>query len=122
MSTTPDDLASLRARYGHLTDADLARIQAANQRYLRSAHAMQSATAFGIEQTKDLSNPDGGVKDLRVGINSAHVAQKGLVDLLIAKGVFTEAEYYEAMATAMEQEVAMHTARWADIYPSLHFS
>jgi acyl-CoA reductase-like NAD-dependent aldehyde dehydrogenase len=45
-------------------------------------------------------------KHLRTGINAAMSDQGGLATLLIAKGVFTRAEYAEAIADAMEKEAA----------------
>lgn len=43
-------------------------------------------------------------KHLRVGVNTSKVDQSALVKLLINKGIFTEIEYEEALADAMEAE------------------
>lgn len=73
-------------------------------RYAAAAHAMQSGVA--MEMNFDLSGVE--PKHLRVGVNSALVAQGGLARLLIDKGLITEAEYTAAVADAMEAEVARY--------------
>jgi hypothetical protein len=71
------------------------------ERYISAAHAMQSGVAAELEM--DFSSATG--KHLRVGINVAMSDMGGLTALLIAKGLFTEAEYVKAVADAMEREV-----------------
>lgn len=71
-------------------------------RYSRALHAMQAGVATKM-------NFDGGSKEtepkhLRVGVNSAMIAQDALARLLISKGVFTEEEYVKELADAMERE------------------
>jgi hypothetical protein len=89
--------------------ADQEKIAAHRARYMAEAKRMQTGVAF------DLGNaPDGGSgtpKHLRVGINTALSDVGGLVTLLIRKGVFTEEEYVEALADAMEREAAGYEAR-----------
>lgn len=74
----------------------------AQQRYIRALHAMQTGVKF---EQEELNSTDGSPKHLRVGINSAHVGQTALIQLLIRKGVFTLDEYYESLADEMEIEV-----------------
>jgi len=50
-------------------------------------------------------------KHLRVGVNSALVDSAALAELLISKGIITEAEYLEALASAMEREAAQYEER-----------
>lgn len=69
------------------------------ERYLQLAHAMQSGVAFSKDK-RDLEP-----KHLRVGVNSAMVVHGGLVELLIAKGVFTRDEYMAAITDSMQREV-----------------
>lgn len=73
-------------------------------RYVAAAHAMQS----GVAAEHARGSRDGEPKHLRVGVNSALVAQGGLARLLIDKGLITEAEYTAAVADAMEAEVARY--------------
>lgn len=80
---------------------DRDRISSAVDRYLAAVHAMQTATRFEMEHGGRAAEP----KHLRVGIDTAKVEQGALARLLIAKGVFTEVEYTEAMADAAWEEV-----------------
>jgi hypothetical protein len=70
-------------------------------RYLRAGHAIQ--TAVGYEQST--GSKDGSPKHLRTGINLSKTDQCALVKLLIARGLFTEAEYIKAIADEAEAEV-----------------
>lgn len=74
----------------------------ANERYLNAMHAVQSGIAMQMATDPKVGDP----KDLRVGVTSAHVTDLGLAQLLMAKGVFTPAEYIEAVAVAAEKEQA----------------
>lgn len=80
-----------------LTDADRARYR---ERYVKAAHGMQSGvaaqTAYGSKQCDP--------KHLRVGVNAAMSDLGAVARLLIAKGVFTEREYLEAICKGMEDE------------------
>jgi len=71
-------------------------------RYNAAAHAVQSGIAVLLHRDPTLAEP----KHVRVGIDTAKAEQGGLARLLIHKGIFTEVEYFEAMAEAMEQEKA----------------
>ena len=84
-------------------------IDALHARYMSAAKRMQSGVAFDLS-----SSPDGGSgtpKHLRVGVNTALADAGGLVTLLIRKGVITELEYAEAIATAMEEEAQRYQER-----------
>ena len=72
------------------------------QRYLDAAHAVQTGLAMLEHTSPRMFEP----KHLRVGIDTSKVEHAGLVTLLISKGIFTEAEYFTAMADAMEAEKA----------------
>lgn len=70
-------------------------------RYYALGHAIQSGIAYLMEKDKKLVDP----KHLRVGINTAHVTDHAIAELLIAKGVFTEDEYRAQLLVSMEKEV-----------------
>ena len=81
------------------------------ERYAAAFHAMQAGVKTetnlpGEENKRSIS----GV-DLRVGVNSALCDNAALVNLLIAKGVITDAEYWKAIADEMEAEKARYEAR-----------
>lgn len=76
-------------------------------RYLEALHAMQSGVKFDIE-TDPLKDHSQTEKHLRVGINSNMVEHGALVRVLIAKGVFTLAEYEAELAKGMEAEAARY--------------
>lgn len=78
------------------------RITKARERYLTAAHAVQSGVA--MEMTIPARASATEPKHLRVGVNTALVEGSAVAKLLMAKGVFTEVEYYEAIAEAMEAE------------------
>lgn len=73
------------------------------ERYMAAAHAMQSgvATEIGLD---GLETGAASPKHLRVGVNSAQVANAALAGLLIAKGIITQEDYAEALAAGMEAE------------------
>jgi hypothetical protein len=70
------------------------------ERYLAAAHAVQS----GVKQLMELKHNYGSPKHTRTGVDMQKAEQGGLAKLLIDKGVFTELEYFKAMADAMERE------------------
>lgn len=74
-----------------------ARIEAAQ-------HAMQSGVAMKMQIEPGETEP----KHLRVGINAAMVGNAAAVQLLIAKGVITEEEYFTALADGMEREKRLY--------------
>lgn len=76
-------------------------------RHTAAAHAMQSGVAMEMNWNPGPTDP----KHLRVGVNTALSDQAGLVRLLIAKGLITEAEYIAAIADEMEREVVRYEER-----------
>ena len=80
------------------------------ERYTAAAHAMQSGVAAEMQIDPANVSP----KHLRVGVNSSLVNSSALGELLINKGVITEDEYLEAMATGMEREQAAYEQRLSD--------
>jgi hypothetical protein len=82
------------------------------ERYAAAAHAMQSGVAMEMELPG--SHPATEPKHLRVGINSALADSSALAELLINKGILNEAEYLEALATAMESEAKRYETILSD--------
>jgi hypothetical protein len=90
-----------------MTDEE--RVEAAARRYERAMHAVQSGIAMRMDWDEGRTHPDRrftSQKHMRAGVDSSHVTHLGLATLLIAKGIFTKAEYTEAMADAAEKEKA----------------
>lgn len=80
--------------------------------YEEACHGIQSAIRF-VMSAKGI--PDDQVdpiiryiKHVRVGVDSSKADMLGLVELLLAKGVFTKDEYIEHMRLAANQELFMH--------------
>ena len=74
--------------------------------YERHAHRVQ--TAIAARMALDPRNQATQIKHLRAGIDLSKSDMCGLARLLIAKGVFTEAEYIEALTQAAADEANMH--------------
>jgi hypothetical protein len=70
--------------------------------YETAAHRIQTAIAVLIGRDPNYSGID--PKHVRVGIDLSKSDMAGLARLLIAKGIFTEAEYIDAITTAATQE------------------
>jgi hypothetical protein len=81
-------------------------------RYQAAAHAMQTGVAAEMAYHPAPTEP----KHLRVGVNSAMVDNSALAELLISKGVITEAEYFEAVAAGMEREAKTYEERLSEHY------
>jgi hypothetical protein len=81
-------------------------------RYVELCHAMQTGVAYSME--KDPS--ERSAKHLRVGINSALANVAALADLLMAKGIFTEDEYWDAVIKRMEAEVKSYEDKLRELY------
>lgn len=77
------------------------------QRYNAALHAMQTGVAYEMAKDSKKNTP----KDLRVGVNSAMISDAALARLLVAKGVFTIAEYESELADEAEREVVRYEAR-----------
>jgi hypothetical protein len=84
------------------------------ERYYAAAHAMQSGVAMSMNIA--FPSPDTTPKHLRVGINSAMCDHTALVRLLIAKGLFTEAEYAKEIADEMEREKERYERELSEHY------
>lgn len=76
-------------------------------RYQAACHGMQTGVMMLMEGKGASKETD--PKHLRVGVNSAMVECSALVHILIARGVIIEAEWYDALATAMEAERDAYT-------------
>ena len=75
-------------------------VEQAKARYRKALHAVQSGVAALMHYDRDHASP----KDLRVGMNSAHISSSALTNLLIEKGVITESEYFTSLADFAEAE------------------
>lgn len=78
--------------------------------YYALSHAMQS----GVQAELSLGDTSANPKYLRTGINSAMSDVSAIAKLLIAKGVFTEEEYYVAVRDAMRREVSDYERRLSE--------
>lgn len=94
-----------------MTDEE--RKAAAVERYNAACHAIQTGVA--LEHAR--GGRDGSPKHLRVGINLRAVDHAALVRLLIDRGVFTQLEYFEALADQAEIEKADYEQR---LGPGIH--
>lgn len=81
-------------------------------KYQALCHAMQTGVACELEK----NNSSGTPKHLRVGVNVAMSDHGALVKLLIAKGIFTEDEYFGALIEMMQREVDSYQERLSKIY------
>jgi hypothetical protein len=82
------------------------------QRYLAAAHAVQAGVQ--MEMNDDPPTRSGSPvspKMLRTGLNLAMVEHGALVRLLIAKGLFTEEEYFEELVKGVEAEKVLYEER-----------
>lgn len=82
------------------------------RRYLAAAHAVQAGVAMEMNDDPP-SNTASPVspKMLRTGVNLAMVEHGALIRVLIAKGLFTEEEYFEELVKGVEAEKAAYEAR-----------
>lgn len=78
--------------------------------YGRLAHAIQTGVAYDHEY----GSADGSPKHLRTGLACVMSDFGSMGRLLIAKGLITEAEYFEAMLDGLRREVATYEARLSD--------
>jgi len=69
--------------------------------YEQALHGIQTGIALEIERGSECASP----KHLRVGVNSAMCEHAALVRLLIAKGLFTEEQYAEAITDEFNREL-----------------
>lgn len=75
-------------------------------RYTGAGHRIQTAIAVLIGRDADYTPVQ--PKHMRVGIDLSKSDMAGLARLLIEKGVFTEAEYVDAITRAAEDEAAAY--------------
>lgn len=90
--------------------SDEARKLRAKERYETAAHRVQSAIAAHPNPRQ--CEP----KHMRVGVDMSKSDQGGLAKLLLKKGVFSEAEYFEAMADAAEEEAQRYEDELSVLY------
>lgn len=83
-------------------------------RYTASLHAMQSGVAFLLGHTGSHEG-ECSPKHLRVGVNAAMIDCGAVAKLLVEKGVFTEEEYFTALADLTDRDVATYKAKIKDI-------
>lgn len=81
------------------------------QRYVTALHAMQAGVAVEMNYNPAPTTP----KHLRVGVNSAMVNDKALVEALVEKGVITMEDYWRHLAEAAEAEAQAYTDRLSDM-------
>jgi len=75
------------------------------RRYMAAAHAVQSGVAMELNDNPPSNSASpASPKMLRVGINMAMIEHGALVRMLIAKGIFTEAEYFAELTSGVEDE------------------
>jgi hypothetical protein len=80
--------------------------------YEVALHGVQTAIMHEIERERPNKLMHLRVrKHLRVGIDSAHVSQAALAEVLIRKGIMTRKEYEEALRLVMNNELAMYEER-----------
>jgi transcription termination factor NusB len=82
------------------------------RRYEVAAHAVQAGVAMEMNDAPPhISQSAVSPKMLRTGVNLAMVSHGALVRVLIAKGVFTEKEYFEELVKGVEAEKAAYEER-----------
>lgn len=82
----------------------------AQRRYNRAAHAVQSGVAMELEQDPASGTP----KHLRTGLNMAMIGHGALIRVLIAKGIFTEEEYFDELVKGVEDEQRIYEERLSE--------
>lgn len=89
------------------------------RRYLAAAHAVQAGVAMELnDQPPTILQSAASPKMLRTGLNLAMVEHGALIRTLIAKGVFTEEEYFEELVKGVEAEQAAYEERLSARYGS----
>lgn len=95
-----------------MSTKDQERIKFAVERMNAAQHAMQS----GVAQEMSIGSKQADPKQLRVGVNVALVEASAVAKLLMDRGIFTEAEYFEALADAHEAEKKRYETRLTKYY------
>lgn len=78
----------------------------------RLRHAIQT----GVEYERQFNDGPTSGKHLRTGLDAQMSEFASLVQLLVAKGVFSEQEYFDASLQALRDEVARYERRLSDRY------
>ena len=78
-----------------------------DRRYRAAAHAVQSGVALELNDDPISGTP----KHLRTAWNLTKVEHGALVRVLIAKGLFTEAEYFAELVKGVEDEQRAYEQR-----------
>jgi hypothetical protein len=88
------------------------------RRYEAAAHAVQSGVAMELADDERYGNRNSSAspKQLRTGVNMAMIKHGALVRMLIAKGVFTEEEYFEELVKGVEEEKRLYEERLSARY------
>lgn len=87
-------------------------------RYRQAMHGVQSAILFEQANYEGPYRDQATInKDARVGIDSAHISQGALAELLIEKGMIAADEYEAKLAHFAERELLGYEAK----YPGVHF-
>lgn len=82
------------------------------RRYEIAAHAVQAGVQMEMNDAPpQISGSAVSPKMLRTGINLAMVEHGALVRVLIAKGLFTEEEYFEQLVLGVEDEKRLYEER-----------
>ncbi len=89
-------------------------IEEDRERYMQALHGVQCA--IGFEQSIGAGQIDSH-KHLRTGIDSAHISQGAIQELLIEKGIVTLEEITAKCAHYAERELLEYEAK----YPGVHF-
>ena len=84
--------------------------------YRALVHAMQSGVAMKMNRDGGPESGETSPKSLRVGVNSSMCDHTALVRLLIKKGLFTEAEYFDEILAEMEREVQRYEKELSEKY------
>lgn len=92
---------------------DEERQAAACQEYTELVHAMQSGIMAEMDAQLNTAHTP---KQLRVGVNSAMVETSVLVQLLIERGLITNAEWAERLRDGMRAEVERYEQRLTKYY------
>lgn len=85
------------------------------ERYERALHAMQTGVKMLIDN-QGTSSGEASPKHLRVGVNAAMIDAGAQVSLLIKKGIFTEEEYFQALAEFSERDQKSYEEKVALVY------
>jgi len=87
------------------------------RRYEVAAHAVQAGVAMELNDAPPtISQSAASPKMLRTGVNLAMVEHGALVRTLIAKGLFTELDYFEELVKGVEAEQKAYEARLSARY------